>query len=557
MPKKKPENCWTCRLRRKKCDGTLPVCQVCANLEISCHYSETQPEWMDGGSRQKAEAQRQKSEVKSRANQKRKEKIIRRIQSELLPSPNPDEFRPGASFAAATPQAPERQSQADSAAENSSALWLPNSNGDYEIGLAVAFMDHAFPLLFPFYQPPVLNGSRTWLLAMMMKDRTFRLQTNAITSYLLSVIPCRLETITNSCKLYALEGAQRARDLATAHFQADLAILITRNIHDNIFDTASLLINMASTLDLERVLADGDEWQVHLQAALDLLRDLLRDDSGLQASNWPLILGQLSDASIPAGSDMWSVEQAAFRFSVAKLVVFDIVASGSLERPPSLLSHHQELLRGDRDLKDRNSLHLADVNGCQNWAMCLLGEVVALGAWKKEQAHTRYGVRLNLRAEELRKRLERGLSQLDQSLAPPITLTLDTITARSSPSTSLVTKLWAYTTLALLYTIVEGGPPVSDQVRETVSRATDVFKELLLFPMHLRTQAWPLFVVSCLASDEERIFYRNLTEKMGALADFGPIQLTTRIWDKIWTDEAQSIDMAGCSEAVGHKVFFA
>lgn len=557
MPKKKPENCWTCRLRRKKCDGTLPVCQVCANLEISCHYSETQPEWMDGGSRQKAEAQRQKSEVKSRASQKRKEKIIRRIQSELLPSPNPDEFRSGASLAAATPQAPERQSKAESAAENSSALWLPNSNGDYEIGLAVAFMDHAFPLLFPFYQPAVLDGSRTWLLAMMMKDRTFRLQTNAITSYLLSVIPCRSETITNSCKLYALEGAQRARDLATAHFQADLAILITRNIHDNIFETASLLINMASTLDLERVLADGDEWQVHLQAALDLLRDLLRDDSGLQASNWPLILDQLSDASIPAGSDMWSVEQAAFRFSVAKLVVFDIIASSSLERPPSLLSHHQELLRVDRDLKDRNPLHLADVNGCQNWAMCLLGEVVALGAWKKEQAHTGCGVRLNLRAEELRKRLERGLSQLDQSLAPPITLTLDTITARLSPSTSLVTKLWAYATLALLYTIVEGWQPASDQVREKISRAADVFKELLLFPMHLRTQAWPLFVVSCLASDEERIFYRALADKMGALAHFGPIQLTRRIWDKIWTDEAQSIDMAGCSEAVGHKVFFA
>ncbi|KAI0167873.1 fungal-specific transcription factor domain-containing protein [Pestalotiopsis sp. NC0098] len=557
MPKKKPENCWTCRLRRKKCDGTVPVCRVCANLGISCLYSETQPEWMDGGSRQKAEAQRQKFEVKSRASQKRKEKIIRRIQSELLPCSSQDEFHPRASLAAATAQAPERHSQSASAAENSSALWLPNSNGDYEIGLAVAFMDHAFPLLFPFYQPAVLDGSRAWLLAMMMKDRTFRLQTNAITSYLLSVIPCRSETITNTCKLYALEGAQRARDLATAHFQADLAILITRNIHDNISDTASLLINMASALDLERVLADGDEWQVHLQAALDLLRDLLRDDSGLQASSWPLILGQLSDASIPVGSNMWSVEQAAFRFSVAKLVVFDIVASSSLERPPSLLSHHQELLRGDRDLKDRNPLNLADVNGCQNWAMCLLGEVVALGAWKKEQAHTRYGVRLNLRAEELRKRLESGLSQLDQSPASPTTLTLDTITARSSPSTSLVTKLWAYATLALLYTIVEGWQPASDQVQEVISRAINVLKDMLLFPMHLRAQAWPLFIVGCLASDEERIFYRNLTEKMGALADFGPIQLTRRIWYKIWTEKARSIDLVVCFESIGHKVFFA
>lgn len=35
--------CYTCRLRRKKCDETRPVCQACQHLKIKCEYN--QPSW--------------------------------------------------------------------------------------------------------------------------------------------------------------------------------------------------------------------------------------------------------------------------------------------------------------------------------------------------------------------------------------------------------------------------------------------------------------------------------------------------------------------------------
>ncbi|ETS80732.1 hypothetical protein PFICI_08261 [Pestalotiopsis fici W106-1] len=574
MPKKKPENCWTCRLRRKKCDGTQPTCRVCASLEISCHYSETQPEWMDGGPRQQAEAQRRKSEVKLSADRRRKEKVVRRLQSELLSDPGRDEYHQGVASpltTGATP-APDKESrgftQSSSALEatspggSTSNVWLSHLNCDYDIGLVVAFLDHVFPLLSPFYQPSVLEGGRMWLLAVIMRDKVFRLHTNAITSYLLSVIPCRSETITNTCKLYALEGAQRQRDLAISHLQSDLSSLITRGIHNNLSETATLLTNMVNVLDLERTLADGDEWQIHLEAALNLIRDLLQDESGLQGSNWSLVLRRLSDRSKPAGFDMWSIDQAAFRFSVAKLVVFDIVTSSSLGRPPGLLSHHQELLRGDRDLMDRNPLQLTEVNGCQNWAMALLGEVVALDAWKKDQEKqkTQYRQHLLLRGEDIYTRLNDGLVQLDKcSNSQDNVMTMDSLTSRAPPPPYVITKLWTFATLAYLHIVLHGWQPSNREFRHSVFHATELIKQLSPWPLHLRAQSWPLCVAGCLASEEERPFYQSLESILGALASFGSIQQTKRIWKRVWADKSDEPrkDVATCLASCDYKAFLA
>src|ERR1051326_6686544 len=59
--------CWTCRLRRKKCDEHYPECHNCAGLRIACHYEKEKPEWMDGGTRQEEMAQQVKREIREKA----------------------------------------------------------------------------------------------------------------------------------------------------------------------------------------------------------------------------------------------------------------------------------------------------------------------------------------------------------------------------------------------------------------------------------------------------------------------------------------------------------
>ncbi|QGI75106.1 hypothetical protein CEK25_000012 [Fusarium fujikuroi] len=63
--------CWTCRLRRKKCDRTRPVCRGCDDLSIDCHYSPERPQWMDGGYKQKQRAKFVKAQVIQGATSRR------------------------------------------------------------------------------------------------------------------------------------------------------------------------------------------------------------------------------------------------------------------------------------------------------------------------------------------------------------------------------------------------------------------------------------------------------------------------------------------------------
>ena len=74
--------CWTCRLRRKKCDEARPACAVCAALEITCHYSDEKPEWMDGGKREKEMADQLKAMVKAKASQRRERKWVQVMKQE-------------------------------------------------------------------------------------------------------------------------------------------------------------------------------------------------------------------------------------------------------------------------------------------------------------------------------------------------------------------------------------------------------------------------------------------------------------------------------------------
>jgi len=47
--------CWTCWLRRRKCDETQPTCSQCRSFNLTCHGPNVKPEWMDGGVKQRAE----------------------------------------------------------------------------------------------------------------------------------------------------------------------------------------------------------------------------------------------------------------------------------------------------------------------------------------------------------------------------------------------------------------------------------------------------------------------------------------------------------------------
>ena len=90
--------CWTCRVRRKKCDEARPACFQCTTLRVDCHGYGERPFWMDGGPREKAKTAALKQQVadaviRSRRKRRGRRKgqdvfsVVEALQSEPGPVP--------------------------------------------------------------------------------------------------------------------------------------------------------------------------------------------------------------------------------------------------------------------------------------------------------------------------------------------------------------------------------------------------------------------------------------------------------------------------------------
>src|SRR6201747_2843254 len=69
-PLRSKQGCFTCRLRKKKCDEGRPHCSTCESLSITCYGFGPRPDWMDRGEKQRAIANGIKQIVKHTSRQK-------------------------------------------------------------------------------------------------------------------------------------------------------------------------------------------------------------------------------------------------------------------------------------------------------------------------------------------------------------------------------------------------------------------------------------------------------------------------------------------------------
>ncbi|KAJ5834669.1 C6 transcription factor [Penicillium robsamsonii] len=76
--------CWTCRLRKKKCDENRPVCSACISLELECHGYGPRPGWMDNGVLQRDQASKFKRLVSQAKSKKGRRQQLLANQSPLV-----------------------------------------------------------------------------------------------------------------------------------------------------------------------------------------------------------------------------------------------------------------------------------------------------------------------------------------------------------------------------------------------------------------------------------------------------------------------------------------
>lgn len=588
--KKNNVGCWTCRLRRKRCDLVRPVCGICSALEICCYSDPDKPEWMDNGVKQRQMVLQLKTEVKKRASRRRSKRLIQRVARDLedeeeaptpkqtlditAPStqqtngraPNEDQARRSSPPDYVNETRPASESAAgftQISLEHLDAQGSHRLSNELELSFIMVFLDYTFPVLFPLYTPTIFEGGRGWLLVLPMKIRALYHTVISLTSYFFTEVPISSGAGYERCTNVAFGEQSKQLDLAVKMVQRDLHT-INQGVHSNILESVYLLESIVQLLIYDGVVATTENWRMHLGAAIVLFEQIISCPGSV--SSLFNLMSQLSP--LPTNSEnwngFWTADQAAFRFFSAILLVADIISSTALEQSPTLQKYHHDLLTNHPG-PEKAPLQLEDFIGCQNWVLCLISEIAVLDTWKKDMKKHRS---LNMtqlveRGSLIEQELQTGFSQLDHvpetqypPQRPPDMFPFNG--SCTSSTTNTVTRIWAHAARIYLHTVLSGWQTATPEICEDVSQTVNLFKELS--PGVFRALAWPFCVAGCLAAEEQESAFRELVNSMGPLGMIGTMQSALCIMENVWRKRAHvdpdTWDIAACSRSLGHVVLF-
>jgi hypothetical protein len=544
--------CWTCRLRRKKCDEKRPVCDTCAALHITCHYNQDKPEWMDGGVRQEEMAERLKREVKEKTHRRRGERAGATTVELIVPDIHNDGMEP-----CPEPSTIPSQRGADCALTGKDARKsIPFGRPDTILFLF--YLEHLLPFLFPFYRPSLLQGGRAWILEMMISSPVVRQSTLCQSSYFFSLVRGTGDVVWETVLM-------QTRDAFGVLRQA-LQVIDVSGITEHLHGAVRIMASIMQVQRFEITVLSFNNCQAHLNAALALFKQLL-DSSGVvqpagSSSSFNAVMSRLGPSSWILPSQCVRVpssEQAPFRFSSALLILDDIIASTVLQEQPRLYEYHRSLL-GNIDGTDP-PINLEAAVGCQNWVFLQIGEIAVLEAWKQrrkragnldimELVHRATAIKDSLVAHLMRLEIEpvfipkEGSSLLDA-------LTADYCQSQTlANQTSLVTRVWAHAALVYLFVVVSGWQPASADVRYHVGLIIELLTREISPPALLRTMVWPFCVAGCLAEPPQEAHFRGMVEALQPPSVFGTARKALEIMENVWRNrnagDAASRDLATC-----------
>jgi C6 transcription factor Pro1 len=609
---KRGTGCWTCKVRHKKCDASIPACRNCRSLEITCYCSSDRPTWMDNGTLQHEMAQRIKSDVKRNAKRRRGRRHLQSFEQQVnddsdvvdRPSPAPHPYPCSHLDSRASSPAPANIKtptlRTESPAVGSSLLGRSTDQidgptrssksvlrrqpqeawndldpaGDYissppnqqELCWIMMYLDYVFPTVFPFYKPHPLEGSRNWLLVRFLNDKCLSQIVINVATYFCTVVPIDSNEDYLSCTKKAWEELQTRTDLALQIVQRHVLDVVGRGWATNLADSTYLFLSIVQLLNFETVFSRTGDWNIHLDAALGLFEQIMHRHGAGKSSDISSILDQLgSQSKFP----LWSPDQAGFRFCVALLLFHDIIASTSLEQPPRLHCYHNMLPVGGLEVncEEKYHLRLEEFIGCQNWPLLLIGRVAALDAWKKDLLKLGLLMQSELaqRCLQIERMLCEGLARLEalsetQELNPSPSWPLAECSvndhrAKATGTTILITRIWAYAARTYLLTVQWGWQPDHTDIRKSVERIIELLEELNS-SIWLCALAWPFCIAGCLADERQERRFRIMISSLSGLQNFGTIRHAWSIVQETWRNRHLtngSWDLALCLRSLGYR----
>ncbi|KAF3941730.1 hypothetical protein ABW19_dt0208962 [Dactylella cylindrospora] len=362
---RKPNNgCWTCRVRRKKCDEEHPKCSVCKTLGITCYFSNHKPEWMDGGVRQKEMVEALKVQIKDNARSRRERSVV----SSDMRGSGPNQynfvvgFDPPILDGPKTLVAPRVEDQAssddvsmgsyespsgeqwespntsgDTASTNPQSLTTPSMIGsictpgsepnalslfggalddhydlsmifpnplDYEVVFLSNYLDYVFPFLFPFYRPDIVTTGRSWLLFLLRKSKVAFHSALGLSAYFLSMkLSAAFPESEGGCRDQIWQKLLDQSHISLELVRKDIAALSHCREDAVMVEKIRIMQSIMHLLIFEMAVGQSAGWEIHLTAATTLFEDILRMVTPEPSE--PLILSVLETMSKGCGCNVY------------------------------------------------------------------------------------------------------------------------------------------------------------------------------------------------------------------------------------------------------------
>ncbi|KAH8904081.1 hypothetical protein BR93DRAFT_162103 [Coniochaeta sp. PMI_546] len=576
MPQHRP--CWTCRLRRKGCDGARPACGGCTALGITCHGDLSKPAWMDGGARQHEMARIITAQIKNGASSRRerhfrtdfvvvspghftaprggRRAVSRNTRRRGIPSDSPqntDGEQEAPSAARSRPKAPSPPTPPSSALSPLGRAW--------ELGATMTYIDHVFPFLFPFYRPSLLDTSRAWLLAFVNLNRAVSHSVLSLSSFFITVGLKESYPDRAPCNSVIWNQVVGQAEKSFGMIRTDLAGVASYGSTADLLEKARMMETIIQLLIFELFVggSSGAAWQAHLTPAVALFEDLFANNRAFTEDDGGLahILDQMvwPPPSFPKLSErhLWNPDQAAFRFFAAILLGLDILSGVALRQTPRLHRYHAHLLPEIEPDETNRPLGLARFIGCQNWVMRAISDTAALDEWKKiqKEADAFSQAEMVERASDVYQLLTRGFARLyedgDGPTIDPLRRYLVKPTQQVSP-----TCIWAHAARIYLSVTVSGWAPSDPRVRQDVVQVLALLGAVSPLA-ELRAFAWPLCVAGCLAErGDARDAFEAVVERARDSQLIGGLREVDKIVRAVWDMEVDSRwNIAACLEALG------
>ncbi|KAL7934701.1 fungal-specific transcription factor domain-containing protein [Trichoderma chlorosporum] len=580
------ETCWTCRIRKKRCDREQPTCSACRSLDITCYDGNNRPSWAVALSRaefadqikaqvkEKAECRRNKSYVKvlplGRARKLKTGPVAacrpskRNQHTQNIRTQEGNLTDPSSSEPSSNSLSPAESSQPGRDSSNPALLGISE---DIDIDLEITFLDYAFPFLFPFYRPSIFKGGRGWLLATLRKSMPlFHTAMGFSTYFFILVMTDIADGEHEVCKGLVEEKLISHVDTAIKAMRQGVEDLGAAQEPASIHENARLMEGIIQLLVFETNISGTNKWSIHLNAAVCLFKQIFEQNAARNVEmDLDSVLSMMQKPGWVAENSthrIFNPDQGALIFHVAVLVFSDIISATILGDSPMLQEYHPLLINGRAGTATprRLLLDLEEFIGCESWVLLLIANIASLVEGKRQGQVSRDD--LLVQGNRIAEELQNGIANLNGNLGKPMAATAY-FHAYSNPEAlsqtvdaTSYTLIWAHATVLYLFVTTSGWQEQHEIVQENVLSAIHLFEDISS-PATLRSLAWPFCVVGCLASTDQEDGFRRIASRMGSLSAFGTLFEALRIMEQVWSTrgegDKESWDFAYCFRILGSK----